>query len=132
MIDDLDAQLRPVVEAEGLEPFLRWWLAQPLFATLPPEAVQIESRLEGRPDGLASSLRRAGTGAQEPLWADLAGLHMPVLVIAGGLDTKYVDLAERIGRSIGDNATVRVIDGAGHACHLERPDEFVRLIAEWD
>lgn len=126
-----DEELARRVESEGLEPFLRSWLAQPLFASLPPEAAQIESRLEGTASGLAASLRLSGTGMQEPLWEQLGRLSMPVLVIAGGLDPKYCALAERLGRAIGPGADVRIIEHAGHACHLEKPDEFVEIVTGW-
>ena len=55
---------------------------------------------------------------------------MPVLLIAGELDTKYVDIARRMGAAILD-ARVEVIDGAGHACHLEQPARFRQLLAAW-
>lgn len=126
-----DEALADRVEAEGLEPFLRWWLSLPLFATLPPEAAAMEARLGGSPAGLASSLRRAGTGTQEPLWDRLGALSMPVLVVAGALDAKYADLADRLGRAIGANAEVAVIDGAGHACHLEQPAAFLDIVEPW-
>ena len=126
-----DEALAERVESEGLEPFLRWWLAQPLFATLPAEASEMESRLGGTASGLATSLRMAGTGTQEPLWDQLHRISVPVLVIAGGLDTRYRALAERLGRAVGPGATVHIIEGAGHACHLEKPDEFVRVVGDW-
>ena len=50
------------------------------------------------------------------------------LVVAGRLDAKYVELAERMADAIGSNASLVVIDGAGHACHLEKPDEFVAAV----
>lgn len=126
-----DEALADRAERDGLEPFLRGWLAQPLFASLPPEAAQLEGRMDGTVEGLAASLRRAGTGTQAPLWDRLAGLDMPVLVIAGALDEKYVALAGRLVETIGDNATGAVIAGAGHACHLEQPDRFVETVTGW-
>jgi 2-succinyl-6-hydroxy-2,4-cyclohexadiene-1-carboxylate synthase len=126
-----DEALAGRLEADGLEPFIRWWLGQPLFATLPADAAQVESRLEGTAAGLASSLRRAGTGTQEPLWDRLNDLAMPVLVIAGQLDPKYAALAERLGQAVGANATVRILDGAGHSCHLEQPERFVATVNDW-
>ena len=123
-----DEGLATRVEEEGLEPFVRWWLEQPLFATLPPEAAELDSRLTGTAAGLASSLRLAGTGAQEPLWDRVSSLTMPVLVVAGDLDTKYVQLAERLAATIGSSARLAVIAGAGHACHLERTDRFLAVL----
>lgn len=126
-----DEILAQRVEREGVEPFVRWWLTQPIFASLPPEAAEMENRLDGTAAGLASSLRLAGTGTQEPRWDSLGALDMPVLVVAGGLDRKYCDLGERLTSCIGDNATLRVVDGAGHSCHLEQPEAFVAVVAAW-
>ena len=125
-----DEALAARLETEGLEPFLRWWLSQPLFATLPTEAADLEGRLEGTSAGLAASLRLAGTGSQEPLWAALPGLGMPVLVVAGALDSKYVALAERMAATI-PGADLAVIADAGHACHMERPEDFLRVVTRW-
>ena len=123
-----DEVLATRVEQEGLEPFVRWWLEQPLFATLPPAAADLESRLTGTAAGLASSLRLAGTGTQQPLWDRVTSLTMPVLVVAGELDQKYVQLAERLVATIGSNACLAVIAGAGHACHMEQPDSFLAVV----
>ena len=126
-----DEVLAARVEAEGLEPFLRWWLSLPLFATLPPEAAAMEARLGGDPAGLASSLRRAGTGTQEPLWDRLGELSIPVLVVAGALDDKYAALARRLRQAIGANAEVVIMEGAGHACHMEQPEAFLDIVRPW-
>ena len=126
-----DEALADRVEAEGMEPFLRWWLAQPLFASLPSSQAEIETRLEGTAAGLAGSLRTAGTGSQDPLWDRLHSLTMPVLIVAGQADTKFRMLAERLHEAIGANSSVATIDGAGHACHLERPDEFLDVVTGW-
>jgi 2-succinyl-6-hydroxy-2,4-cyclohexadiene-1-carboxylate synthase len=126
-----DGALADRIERDGLEPFLRWWLAQPLFASLPPEAAQIETRLAGDPAGLASSLRLAGTGTQDPLWDRLGQIRVPVLVVAGGRDVKYAALAERLVQAVGPGATLAVIPGAGHACHLEQPEAFLDTVTSW-
>jgi 2-succinyl-6-hydroxy-2,4-cyclohexadiene-1-carboxylate synthase len=123
--DDL---LAARVENEGVEPFLRFWLGQPLFATLPASAAGLESRLGSTATGLASSLRLAGTGTQQPLWDRLAELDIPVLAVTGELDTKYTALGERLVQCIGSRAHLEVISGAGHACHLERPRAFLGVV----
>src|SRR5205823_2084988 len=83
---EADEALAARVEAEGVEAFVKWWLARPLFQTLPPGAAAVESRLGGTAAGLASSLRLAGTGSQQPLWSQLQQLDMPVLVVVGERD----------------------------------------------
>jgi 2-succinyl-6-hydroxy-2,4-cyclohexadiene-1-carboxylate synthase len=125
-----DEALAARVEAEGLEAFVTWWLDLPLFATLPPAAAALESRLGGSPGGLASSLRRAGTGTQQPLWDRLGELAMPVLVIAGALDEAYRERARRLASGIG-SATLVILPGAGHACHLEAPEAFSEAVGGW-
>lgn len=123
-----DAALADRIEAMGVDSFLKEWLAQPLFSTLTREAAAIESRLGSTAEGLASSLRLAGTGRQEPAWEMVGTFSMPVLVVTGERDSKYTALGERLVESIGSNARMRVMRGAGHACHLERPEEFVEVL----
>ena len=118
----------------GLGRFLDDWLAQPLFATLPRERAGLDERLSNSPAGLASSLRLAGAGAQEPLWGRLPELgrrELPVLLLAGELDRKYCDLASATAEAIGPTARLRIVPGGGHACHLERPDEVAGELARF-
>lgn len=128
---EADEAMAQRVEREGVDAFLEAWLAQPLFAGLGPDAAFAEARKENTVEGLASSLRQAGTGSQDPRWAELPRLTMPVLVVAGGEDRKYADIGERMAGAIGDNATFATIDGAGHAAHLENPDAFRGLLRDW-
>jgi 2-succinyl-6-hydroxy-2,4-cyclohexadiene-1-carboxylate synthase len=123
-----DGALAADVERDGLDAFLARWLANPLFATLPAEAAGVEDRLENTVDGLAASLRLTGTGTQRPLWDDLPRLTMPVLFVVGELDAKFTALARRMEAAWGGDAEVAVIAGAGHACHLERPDAFLEVV----
>jgi 2-succinyl-6-hydroxy-2,4-cyclohexadiene-1-carboxylate synthase len=126
-----DEALAERVETEGVEAFVDWWLTIPLFATLPPEAARRPDRLSNTAAGLASSLRLAGAGTQEPLWDRLAAIEMPVLVVAGEMDRAYAERAHRLADSIGPNATARIIPGAGHACHLEQPEAFLETVLPW-
>jgi pimeloyl-ACP methyl ester carboxylesterase len=56
---------------------------------------------------------------------------MPVLVLAGEGDDKFVALGRRLAAAIGSNASFNVVPGAGHAAHLEQPDAFVALLHPW-
>lgn len=125
-----DEALAAEIEAGGVDAFLTRWLAQPLFATLPAEQAGLEHR-QRDPVELTRQLRLLGTGTQEPLWTRLGGLDMPVLCIAGELDAKFTALATRLVDTIGSNARLAVIPGAGHAAHLEQPDAFRKLVAEF-
>jgi len=126
-----DEQLADELEAMGVAAFLERWLAQPLFARLPPEAAGREARLVNTAEGLASSLRLAGTGTMAPRWHELHRIDVPVLVVAGAEDAKFVALAERLHAAIGANATLAVLPGAGHAVPFEQPDAFSELLVSW-
>jgi 2-succinyl-6-hydroxy-2,4-cyclohexadiene-1-carboxylate synthase len=119
------------LEREGLERFLDDWLTQPLFASLPLERAFRAERLENTVEGLRSSLEQAGTGTQDPSWHKLGRLEMPVLVLAGADDTKFATLAERMATTIGANATLALVEGAGHAAHLEQPERFLAVLRPW-
>lgn len=126
---DADEALARRLEVDGLDPFLERWLAQPLFAHLSPDAAGLEVRRENTVAGLASSLRLAGTGTMEPpLWDRLAELSMPVLVVAGADDPKFRTIGERLAASIGSNARMAIVTGAGHAAHLEAPGPFLDVV----
>ena len=125
-----DDALAASIERDGLEAFLERWLAGPLFASLPPDAQGMEARRENTAAGLAASLRTTGTGVQDVLWDRLGEVACPVLLVVGGLDAKFRALAERMLPRFGAASTARlaVLEGAGHACHLERPDAFAETV----
>jgi 2-succinyl-6-hydroxy-2,4-cyclohexadiene-1-carboxylate synthase len=126
-----DDELADSIERDGVDAFLARWLAQPLFARLPDDPTDRATRATNTAAGLASSLRLAGTGTQEPTWHRLGALAMPVLVLAGALDTKFVALGERLAAGIGANATFATVPDAGHAAHAERPATFLAIVRAW-
>jgi 2-succinyl-6-hydroxy-2,4-cyclohexadiene-1-carboxylate synthase len=128
---EADERLAQTIERDGVDAFLERWLAQPLFATLPRERSGIDERRAHNTVGsLTSQLRVLGQGAQPSNWERLGELRMPVLLVVGELDAKYVDLAHRMAEIIAD-VRVEVIPGAGHACHLEQPERVAHLLATW-
>jgi 2-succinyl-6-hydroxy-2,4-cyclohexadiene-1-carboxylate synthase len=123
-----DETLASGLERKGLDRFLAGWLKLPLFERLPVEAAGLEERRANTVEGLASALRRLGTGVQEPLWDRLGELRMPVLLMAGEQDSTYCATAFRMASGIGDPSEVSIVPGAGHAAHLERPEAFATLL----
>ena len=114
---------------DDLEGFLQRWLAQPMFARLGATA-GLDERRQNTPAGLASSLRLAGTGTQEPLWPQLARLAIPTLVVAGADDVRFTAVGRRLVDALAD-ATWALVPGAGHAAHLEQPGLSARVVAHW-
>jgi 2-succinyl-6-hydroxy-2,4-cyclohexadiene-1-carboxylate synthase len=125
-----DDALADRIERIGVAAFLDEWLAQPLFAGLDVAAQGRAERLDNTTRGLASSLRRAGTGTQLPLWDQLHTLDIPVLVVAGALDAKFVALGERLATAL-PRAEIAIVEGAGHTVQLERRDRFLDVLLPW-
>jgi 2-succinyl-6-hydroxy-2,4-cyclohexadiene-1-carboxylate synthase len=117
-----DDELAISIEDGGLESFVDEWGELPLFASQPrgvAEAARTD-RLRNTASGLAAALRGLGTGVMEPLWDRLGELPMPVTLVVGEHDEKFRRIAERMAQAIRE-PSLMVIQGAGHAAHLERP-----------
>lgn len=127
-----DAELARRLREEEYERFIDDWRAQPLFATDPP-AVAAAARAEqrrNRPGDLALVLDGLGAGSMEPLWGRLHELSMPVLVVAGRRDEKYVAIASQMAGAVGD-AELCLLDG-GHALALEAPAGLAAAVESFD
>ena len=55
---------------------------------------------------------------------------MPVLVLAGADDTRFVAAGQRMARSLPD-AVFSLVPGAGHAAHLHQPDLAAMITTRW-
>jgi 2-succinyl-6-hydroxy-2,4-cyclohexadiene-1-carboxylate synthase len=123
-----DEELADRIEMEGIEAFVDYWQALPLWqsqSSLPAdkrEALRAQ-RLRNSTTGLANSLRGMGAGAQEPVFERLGEIEAPALFLAGALDARYADLARQMAAKV-PGAEARIIADAGHAAHFERPDIF--------
>lgn len=126
-----DEELADTVERIGTRNFVDRWLAQPMFAGLTPDRNDLEERYANSPTGLATSLRRSGTGTQESLWPDLSALDMPVLLMAGQDDQKFSDITTRMAAEIGSNARSYFVPDSGHSAHLENPTDVARVVVDF-
>jgi 2-succinyl-6-hydroxy-2,4-cyclohexadiene-1-carboxylate synthase len=123
-----DESLAQEIERDGVAAFVERWIAQPMFAQLPPDAAGIEQRVAANSVGrLTHQLRALGQGAQPSNWQRLHEVTAPTELFAGDADAKYVAIAGRMAPPL--RASVRVLPG-DHACHLE-PNGFPHLLASW-
>jgi 2-succinyl-6-hydroxy-2,4-cyclohexadiene-1-carboxylate synthase len=123
-----DNALADRIERDGIPAFVDFWETLPLWESQKqlPEAKRQSlrrQRLQNNPTGLANSLRGMGTGVQPSLWPRLGELEMPVLLLAGALDEKFVGINRQMAAQI-PAARLEIVSDAGHTVHLERPSVF--------
>ncbi len=130
-----DEALAAEIEHQGVEAFVARWEAFPLFASQANLPAGVRGRLRAQrlansAAGLANSLRGMGAGAAPPVWERIAELRMPVLLIVGALDGKYLAIAREMLHCL-PHATLEVVAGAGHAVHLEQPERFDEIVSRF-
>jgi 2-succinyl-6-hydroxy-2,4-cyclohexadiene-1-carboxylate synthase len=120
--------------ADGLDAFLGEWYQLPLFASLRQRpdllARTIERRRANNPRWLAKVISELSPGRQPSLWGELGQLSLPVLLVAGALDENYSALVGQMAQKI-PQATVKIAPSAGHNVHLEQPEFFAGLLADF-
>jgi 2-succinyl-6-hydroxy-2,4-cyclohexadiene-1-carboxylate synthase len=130
-----DEQLAADLERHGIEAFVDRWEVLPLFASHADLSAEARQRLRAErvqqdPHALAGSLRGAGQGAMTPLHDHLGRITAPVLVVAGAFDTMGLERARAVASGIPRSKLV-VIDGVGHTPHLEDPQTFDTVTADF-
>lgn len=111
---------------------LEAWLDQPIFASrgaLASDVAEAQRAVRAEADAasLSAWLRGFGTGSMPAAWAALATTPVPVHVLVGERDTRYVEIARRIER-LRPDTPVTVVGGAGHAPHIEAPAAWRRWL----
>ena len=127
---EADERLASWIEAALIEDVVAVWERQPLFADQPDALIEQQraGRLAQDPVALARLLRTAGQGVLEPVWSDLLTFELPLLALAGGRDEGYVSAARKIADTA-PNARAQIVQDAGHAAQLQRPDEVASVVA---
>jgi 2-succinyl-6-hydroxy-2,4-cyclohexadiene-1-carboxylate synthase len=129
-----DAKLANKIMQEGIESFIDMWENIPLFVSqklLSKEVQQAvrEERMNQKPIGLANSLLGMGTGQMPSVWHQLQELTLPVFLLTGAMDYKFVDIANKMIQ-VNENFTQITISGYGHAIHVENPQKFATIVKE--
>jgi 2-succinyl-6-hydroxy-2,4-cyclohexadiene-1-carboxylate synthase len=113
--------------------FLSNWYKQPIFGSLenhPYFQQMIECRLQNNPIELAKSLRLMGTGSQSSLWEKLKDNTLPLLLLVGQYDEKFIKINTKMAK-VSQLCQLKVISRAGHNTHLENTLEFVKNIRDF-
>ena len=126
-----DEALARGLETEPFQDFLSRWYAQDLFADFRCAAIFptfFAKRLNGDAREAARSLRDMGTGAQPSLWERLSENRVPLNVVAGERDEKFIRIARRM-HALAPRSTLTIIPDAGHVVFAENPEATARAIA---
>ena len=87
----------------------------------------IKNRLQNNLVELAKSLRLMGTGVQPSLWNHLQQNQIPLLLIVGEKDCKFIDLNKRMVE-VNQFCELKIIKNAAHNIHLENTAAFLENI----
>lgn len=130
-----DEKLAAKIVDEGIESFVNFWEEIPLFDSQKrlPQKRRNQVRKERmcqQERGLANSLRGIGTGSQPSYWEKLQRITIPVLLVTGEFDKKFIGISQEMKRFLLNGQELTVND-AGHAIHVEKPTLFATMIKKY-
>ncbi|MBW4517138.1 MAG: 2-succinyl-6-hydroxy-2,4-cyclohexadiene-1-carboxylate synthase [Timaviella obliquedivisa GSE-PSE-MK23-08B] len=135
-----DWQLATELETTNFSEFLTNWYKQPLFASMtrltdssksaPRFEQMLARRQQNQPHELAKSLRSLGTGSQPSLWAKLAHNQVPLLLLVGELDQKFVQTNQEM-QMLCSSAQLQIMAECGHNVHFENVLGFGERLREF-
>lgn len=129
-----DARWVALLRDQGIAAFVAAWARQPLFASqtrsLSPTALaqQEARRLQHDPAGLARALETMGLAVMPNYWPALPTLRVPIRVVVGADDAKFMALGQRAVGLLPDAERV-VLANCGHNPVLEAPQAVIDLTA---
>jgi len=125
-----DQSLSSLLRTEGLEAFSRYWTNLPLWIGDPKEVTSQANqlRLRQNPLGLAAALDGFGAGIWPHRWDELADLQVPVELVVGARDSKYLQINQEMHRLL-PQSRLTVVEGAGHSLLLESRQEIVKILS---
>jgi 2-succinyl-6-hydroxy-2,4-cyclohexadiene-1-carboxylate synthase len=118
---------------EEFTAFLSAWYNQVIFGNIkshPHYNQLIATRRQNNPSELAKSLCWMGTGKQPSLWEKLQTNVLPILLLVGEYDKKFVDVNTKMVE-ICQCCHLNIISGAGHNIHFEQPEVFAEKIVNF-
>ncbi|WP_414574640.1 2-succinyl-6-hydroxy-2,4-cyclohexadiene-1-carboxylate synthase [Anabaena sp. CCY 9402-a] len=107
--------------------FLFSWYNQPIFGSMKNHLSfnrMLESRLQNNPQELTKSLQFMGTGSQPSLWNKLQNNQIPLLLMVGENDAKFIDINKEMAQ-ICRASQLKIINNSAHNIHFENTSEFV-------
>lgn len=115
----------------GMASFVDHWYQMPLFQSLEDHRARLDrliiARKKNHPHWIARVIQELSPGNQPHVWNQLHLLNMPVLLIAGAKDIKYIHITKKLAAAL-PQASLSIMDKAGHNCHFENSQEFSQVL----
>jgi 2-succinyl-6-hydroxy-2,4-cyclohexadiene-1-carboxylate synthase len=128
-----DGQWIKKLKNENFSDFLSEWYQQGLFDSLRKLSdfpALFARRLNNSPAKLAKSLQYLGTGQQISLWEKLSQGSVPLLLLVGGQEHKFVAINQKIAVDY-SQAQLEVFSHCGHNLHLEDSHDFALVLRQF-
>ncbi len=130
---DAEEQRISILQDQGVGPFMDFWQDLPLFSsqrTLPQDVRDRQAQIRRSHDvpGLILSMRVCGLSAMPDYNPHLKSISTPTTLVVGAEDAMFKRIARDMVEQIPE-ATLRVIENAGHNPVLESPQTLADLIS---
>lgn len=125
-----DLQIAAKLETMDLRLFLENWYQQPIWGNLRSHSQfpqMLKHRLANSATNLAESLRNLSTGKQPSLWQELDDNQVPLLLLVGELDRKFVQINRQMHKQC-LRSQLEIVPNCSHNIHFENPHLFVKKI----
>lgn len=122
-------ELRACRIESGFEDFLDEWAKLPLFNPpgAEPDHTYLNRMKKQNPEAMATSLRGFSSGLMPYACGQLAALQLPIGLVAGEFDKKYVEKMGEMAH-LCKNADFNSIGGAAHRVHADQPKQIVQYL----
>lgn len=128
-----DKLLAKRLQKEPLKKFLDFWYEQSLFYGIknhPKYHAMIKRRLANDPGLLARALNTFSVGNQSYLANKLSLLKIPLLLVCGEKDLRYLEIMQGLQQRNPQYAFY-IMPGCGHNTHFEKPILFAEHLIEF-
>ena len=123
-----------VLLADGIAAFMRTWYAAPLFESLqmrPQLLAKLQAaRICNDARWMSKVVSELSPGRAASVWAELPSVRLRTLLLAGALDVRYTESAQRMAAAM-PNAICTVVADAGHNVHLEQPTAYSQALRDY-
>jgi 2-succinyl-6-hydroxy-2,4-cyclohexadiene-1-carboxylate synthase len=116
-----------------LAAFINKWYQQPVFCGInshPHFPTLIAQRLQNSPLELARSITAAGLGSQPYLGEVLATNQLPLLLMVGENDRKFIAINQTMAASC-PQAELLIVPNCSHNIHWQQPQLWVQAVQRW-